>query len=142
MMSGDTCVTDSEFSVKINQLDHYNFNTDNPAATLDFYTRILGLESAPKGMRPSTKPGAWIMIGDRAGIHINFVDHSHQGIGGDTGPIDHIAFDATDHSAFENVFTENDIEYRKVARPEINLVQLFLHDPNGIKIEINIRNEL
>lgn len=134
-MCGDT-------GMKINELDHYNFNTDNPAATLDFYTKILGLEGAPEGMRPSSSPGAWIMIGQRAGIHINFVDSEHQGVGNDTGPIDHIAFDASGYQAFELLFREKNIEYRKVARPEINLVQLFLHDPNGIKIEMNIRDEL
>lgn len=129
--------------MKISQLDHYNFNTDDATATLDFYTRILGLEMAPDGMRPSSlSPGAWIMIGDRAGIHINFVNKSHEGIGSDTGPFDHIAFDASGHEAFEALFEENKVDFRRVDRPELDLVQLFLRDPNGIKIEMNIRGEL
>jgi len=129
--------------MKINQLDHYNFYTDNPDGTIHFYTEILGLENSPEGMRQSNTPGAWIMIGERPAIHINFVEKlSTARLNGDTGVIDHIAFDASGYEAFEALFKSAAIKYRKVARPEMNLVQLFLHDPNGIKIEMNIRDEL
>ncbi len=43
---------------------------------------------------------------------------------------------------FEVHFTRHKVSYEKVESPEINLCQLYVVDPNKIKIEMNNRGEL
>lgn len=125
--------------MKVNKLDHFNIETAKPDQTVHFYADVLGLTNAPEA-RPSTDiPGTWILIEDHPAIHINFVSTDQTGA---TGAIDHLAFDASGHKAYEASFKKNNIQYQKVERPEINLIQLYVKDPNGIKIEMNIRGEL
>lgn len=120
----------------ITRLDHYNFETSDPAATRRFYCDILGLTEAPE-LRPNgSDRGTWILVGDHPAIHINFVDDARTGA---TGAIDHIAFEAADADKFEAAFQQHDLDYKKVDRPHLKLIQLFLMDPNQIRIEINIR---
>lgn len=130
--------------MKINRLDHYNIRTSKPDETLQFYLEALGLQNAPEQRPPSKNPGTWILVDDHPAIHVNFVDadQSNEGQANRTGALDHIAFEASGHQQYEAVFKRMGIDYRKVERPEIDLCQLFLHDPNGVKIEINIRGEL
>ena len=59
-----------------------------------------------------------------------------------TGPIDHLAFDACGVERFEQRLNDHGIHYNKVERPAVGLIQLFLRDPNGIKLELNIRGEI
>ncbi len=135
--------------MRINRLDHYNIRTTKPKQTLHFYSEVLGLKNAPERRPPSVNPGTWILVDDHPAIHINFIDPDTTGIDGAdgqtenrTGPLDHIAFEASGYMEFESTFNRLGIAYRKFERPEIDLCQLFLHDPNGVKIEINIRGEL
>lgn len=121
----------------ITRLDHYNFATANPDATLHFYCNILGLVNAPEQRPVSDRDGTWILVGGHPAIHINFIDDANAG---STGAIDHIAFEASDADKFENTFKEHGLDYKKVERPHINLTQFFLMDPNQIRIEMNIRS--
>ena len=59
-----------------------------------------------------------------------------------TGPVDHLAFDASGVERFEQRLNDHGIHYNKVERPAVGLIQLFLRDPNGIKLELNIRGEI
>ncbi len=120
----------------ITRLDHYNFATSDPDATLHFYCDILGLTNAPERRPKSDREGTWILIGDHPAIHINFLSDARTGT---TGAIDHIAFEASDADKFEALFQQHGIEYEKVDRPQLKLIQFFLMDPNQIRIEMNIR---
>jgi catechol 2,3-dioxygenase-like lactoylglutathione lyase family enzyme len=102
------------------------------------------------GFRPPLGfPGYWVYVGETPCIHIaewqTYTAHSlEQGIpvssrAGGTGPLDHIAFNAHDYDdvlgrlqAYGVPATPNDV-------PGGTLRQLFLQDPNGVKIEINVR---
>ena len=55
------------------QLEHYNIRTTKLDATVDFYTRVLGLRS---GDRPTTtRPGAWLYDKrDIPVVHVSLVD--------------------------------------------------------------------
>ena len=131
----------------LTQLEHYLVLTDDLARTRDFYSQALGLRVGP---RPALGfPGYWLYIGDVPSIHIAEWDsyrvHSTEaGISVSarapgTGPVDHIAFNAVDCedvklrlAAYGVSFAENEV-------PGAGLTQLFLHDPNGVKVEINVR---
>jgi catechol 2,3-dioxygenase-like lactoylglutathione lyase family enzyme len=57
-----------------------------------------------------------------------------------SGSVDHIAFAATDYDELVQKFTRHGVPYRSTQVPGRPLRQLFVHDPDGIQIEINIRS--
>lgn len=121
----------------IERLDHYNIVTARPEDTLRFYCDGLGLVNDP-GRRPDFGvPGAWLFAGEAALVHLLYVDEQPVA---PAGPLDHVAFDGgTDDVGMCDRLDANGIEYRRVDHPSGAFSQLFLHDPNGIKVEINLR---
>ena len=55
----------------------------------------------------------------------------------DTGSVDHIAFVARDLAGMKARFTAAGCTFRERQVPSMNLVQLFIEDPNGVTIELN-----
>ena len=92
--------------MEIRTLDHVNISTARPDETLDFYCDLLGLVD-DRARRPDFGfPGAWLFAGDRAVVHLNFVDDDPSG---PANALDHPALDhpALDHIAFECVGYES-----------------------------------
>ena len=129
------------------KLEHYLVLTDNIDATRDFYVDVLGMEN---GFRPPLGfPGHWVYIGDTPVIHIaewvtyterskaRGVDVTTRASG--TGPVDHIAFGAQDYDAVLDRIRKHEIPVLENNNPGNIVRQLYLFDPNGIKIEINFR---
>jgi hypothetical protein len=94
-------------------------------------------------------PGYWLYLGEVPCIHIaeweSYRAHSTEtGISvseraAGTGPVDHIAFNAVDCAAVKARLGAHGIAFAVNEVPGIGLTQLFLHDPNGVKVEINVR---
>jgi len=92
-------------------------------------------------------PGYWLYVEGTPCIHIGDRDayESHGDRTGlsvsprapGTGPVDHIAFNATDHDAMVALLKARGIAHGRNAVPGIGLRQIFVHDPNGVKIELN-----
>ncbi len=131
----------------LTQLEHYLVLTDDLDATRDFYRDALGLR---EGARPPLGfPGYWLYIGDVPCIHIaewnTYTAHSiAAGIGVSTpapgtGALDHIAFNAADLAGVKARLSAHAVDYSVNEVPNAGLIQLFLKDPNGIKVEINVR---
>jgi len=118
----------------ISGIDHCNFATAKPEETLHFYCNVLGFTNAPERRPAMNRDGTWILVNGYPAIHVNFVDRQPSESG---GVIDHIAFRATGIEHYERILQDNNISYRKSARSEINLTQIFLKDPNGIGIELS-----
>ena len=57
-----------------------------------------------------------------------------------TGAVDHIAFNAGDCEAVKAKLRAYDVPFAENSVPSAGLTQLFLHDPNGVKVEINVRD--
>ena len=129
-------------------MEHYLVLTSDLEATRDFYQDALGMT---EGFRPMLGfPGYWMYIGVIPVIHIaEWVSYTAHSNGKDipvttpapsTGAFDHVAFNAVN---FDSVLERLE---RHGATPARNLVsksgmrQLFVFDPNGVKIEINFRN--
>jgi catechol 2,3-dioxygenase-like lactoylglutathione lyase family enzyme len=125
-------------AMTLHRLDHYNIETVLPEETVAFYTEVLGLTNAPERRPQFGQPGTWILVGDHPAIHINFVDADKTG---PTGAIDHIAFVGSGYDDLRSRLTDAGASFETVESPEIDLKQIFVRDPNGVKIEINIRNE-
>jgi catechol 2,3-dioxygenase-like lactoylglutathione lyase family enzyme len=131
----------------LTKMEHYLVLTDDIDATRDFYCQALGMQV---GFRPPLEfPGYWIYLGDTPCIHIaewaTYTVHSRsQNIpvterAARTGPIDHIAFNAHDYDEVVGRLKAYGVSPACNEPPGGALRQLFLQDPNGVKIEINIR---
>jgi len=127
-------------------MEHYLVLTDDIDATRDFYCNALGMRVGPRP--PLRFPGYWVYLGNVPCIHIaewtSYTAHS-QTVGiavstraEGTGPVDHIAFNAVDYDAVKARLAAHGIVAAENYVPGIELRQLFLADPNGVKIEINI----
>lgn len=133
----------------LTKMEHYLVLTDDIDATRDFYVQALGMHV---GFRPPLAfPGYWVYVGDTPCIHIaewkTYTEHSHeQGIsvssrGAGTGPVDHIAFHAHDYDDVAGRLARHGVHVQSNDVAGGSLRQLFLKDPNGVKIEINVRKD-
>ena len=127
----------------LENLNHVLVMTGDLEAARDFYVDVLGLQD---GYRPPFAfPGHWIYLGERAVIHVaelrDYLDGRVPAQDGAadtaTGSIDHIAFEATGLRDMMATLEKHGIaaQHRKV--PHLDLHQVFVHDPNGIRIELN-----
>ncbi|TWT13676.1 VOC family protein [Reyranella sp. CPCC 100927] len=117
-------------------LEHYNVFCKDLKKTVDFYEKYVGLRDGDRP--PFPFPGAWMYAGEQAVLHL--VSESGRSDHG-SGAIDHIALRCTDIRATLDLLKKDGVDYmlRKVpARP---LQQVFVHDPDGIQIEMNFWDE-
>jgi catechol 2,3-dioxygenase-like lactoylglutathione lyase family enzyme len=123
-------------------LEHALVLTDDLEATRAFYCDVLGLET---GERPELPfPGHWLYLDGVPCLHIaERAAYEAQleriGLRRAHGPVDHLAFAAADHDAL--VARLDSVGVPTVANdaPAAGIRQLFLEDPNGVRIELNVR---
>lgn len=122
-------------------LDHLLVLTDDIDATRDFWCGALDLEV---GERPPLEfPGYWLYGSDGPCVHVAergpYEQHSERiGIPAASGPVEHIAFDAPDYDSLVARVEREGIDAAANAVPGV-MRQLFVEDPNGVKIEINVK---
>jgi len=129
----------------LTRMEHFLVLADDIDATRDFYRDVLGLEEGPRP--PLGFPGYWMYLGDVPCVHIaewkTYTTHSN-GLGipvssraRGTGPFDHIAFTANDYEEMRARLERHGVRAAANCVHGSGLRQLFLEDPNGVKIEIN-----
>jgi catechol 2,3-dioxygenase-like lactoylglutathione lyase family enzyme len=134
--------------VPLTRLEHYLVLTDDIQKTRDFYCDVLGMK---EGFRPELEfPGYWLYVDDTPCIHIGERDTyavwtKKVGIpisarAPATGPVDHIAFNATGFDELKARIRQRDLPFSESSVPEIGMRQIFTRDPNGVPIEINFRS--
>lgn len=129
------------------RLDHFLVMTHDVDATRDFYRDVLGFQ---EGFRPDLGfLGHWLYLGEVAAIHIadwkSYTAHSIRlGIpvttpAPGTGALDHVAFNGPDsaHATLVERLQQRRIAFFAHDSPGIGLRQIFLDDPNGLKLELN-----
>ncbi len=117
-------------------LDHYTIRTSDLDRAVRFYAEILGLES---GARPPFRfPGAWLYCDGRPVVHLV---QRGQKAGGETGAIDHLAFRADGLADFTRHLAERGVAFEESEVPGLGLRQVFLRDPDGVRIEVNFPGE-
>ncbi len=117
----------------LQNLNHLLVLARDLEATRDFYVNVLGLRVGP---RPPFKfPGYWLYLGDQAVVHLAGQDSDSEDAG--TGPIDHVAFEATGLKEMVTRLEEQAITLRHRKVPDLGLHQVFIQDPNGVTIELN-----
>ena len=120
----------------VERLDHYTIRTADLDATRCFYTEVLGLSVGP---RPAfTFPGLWLYGGIHALVHVVGVEPAGVARADDgTGRLDHVAFMGSDVKTMRERFRASGVPFQERIVPTLNLEQLFVRDPNGIKVELN-----
>ena len=119
----------------LDSLDHITVLTENLELTKNFYIKILGMEI--DNNRPKFKfEGVWLSLNKRAVVHI--VVRSTHKVDEDSVPtLDHIAFKAKNIINVNKHLQNNAIPYEERITPDNKISQLFIKDPNGIKIELS-----
>ncbi|HEV8443431.1 MAG TPA: VOC family protein [Steroidobacteraceae bacterium] len=128
----------------ITQMQHYMVLSKDLEKTRTFYCDVLGLRTGPRP--PFDFEGLWIYVGDVAAVHVA-TQSSYEGTGRieasgsrhGSGSVDHIAFAANNYDELIASFKKHGVKFRATQVPGSDLRQLFVHDPDGIQIEINIR---
>ena len=114
-------------------MNHFTVIAEDEKKTLDFYTGLLGLRV---GHRPDLGfAGAWLYgEGPQALVHLYFdrpVPAQRAGV------IDHMAFTARDLRAVKARFDDSGTKYELRQQAGAGTWQLFCHDPNGAKVELD-----
>lgn len=133
----------------LTKMEHLLVLTDDIEATKEFYCGVLGLEA---GERPPLEfPGYWLYLGGVPCVHVAereaYTAHARTlGLGASapaegTGAVDHIAFNGRDYDEIAARLKRNGVETIENTIPGAGLRQLFVRDPNGVRIEINVAAE-
>jgi catechol 2,3-dioxygenase-like lactoylglutathione lyase family enzyme len=116
-------------------LDHFNIRTRNLADTVRFYEDVLGLE---KGPRPNFAfPGAWMYSEGRAVVHLVDISPTDEPQKPDSGVVHHVAFVSQGFHGMKQRLQSKGVEFEAREVPGGDLWQIFVHDPNGVMIELN-----
>ena len=131
----------------LSHIEHILVAADDIDATRDWYARVLGMTSGP---HPDFGfPVHWMYLGGVDVVHIGpsakmagaiqkqYLGRTSQGTGQGTGAIDHIAFRATGLRGMLEHLKKEKVGFTQRRANGQALFQLFFHDPNGIKIELN-----
>jgi catechol 2,3-dioxygenase-like lactoylglutathione lyase family enzyme len=130
----------------VTELQHVLVLSDDIERASHFYEGVLGLKV---GARPPLEfPGYWLYAGVTACVHIaeraSYRAHVQTlGLGvperaHGPGPVDHIAFGASDYDSVSLRLERFGIKPVRNDVPGGGPRQLFFEDPDGVRVEINI----
>ena len=130
----------------ITAMEHVLVLSDDIESSREFYCDVVGLRV---GERPPLEfPGYWLYAGLTACVHLadRGAYRSHaRGLGLAVAPgqpgggsVDHIAFNAGDYEGLVARIERGGMTAVRNAIPD-GPRQLFIDDPNGVRIELNVR---
>jgi len=133
----------------LSHLEHFLIQTTDIQRTCDWYERVLGMK---RGYTPDFKfPVQWMYVGERDVLHVTegganvsenrkrYVGQESQAVSG-SGVIDHVAFRCEQLKDMLDHLARHKIDFKQRMVSDQGLYQLFLIDPNGVKIELNFAN--
>ena len=133
----------------LNHLQHFLVQSEDVEATKDWFVDVLGLQM---GYTPDFKfPVYWLYLGEQDVLHLTqggknvsenrlkYVGQQSEASQG-TGVIDHVAFHATGLDEMIERLRRMKVDFKERQVDSQGLYQLFLFDPNGIKVELNYPN--
>lgn len=133
----------------VTAMEHVLVLSDDIESTREFYCSVVGLNV---GQRPPLEfPGYWLYAGNTPCVHVAertaYLKHA-AGLGlsvaqqsSGSGPVDHIAFNAGDYDAVAAKVQDSGVTAVLNTVPGGGPRQFFIDDPNGVRIEINVRQE-
>ena len=133
----------------LTHLEHFLIQTADLAGTRDWYVGVLGMRVGPS---PDFKfPVCWMYIGDKDVLHLTeggantsenrkkFLGQQSQATRG-SGVVDHVAFRCTGLPEMMEHLTRLGVPFTRRMVNDQGLYQLFLMDPNDVKVELNFAN--
>jgi catechol 2,3-dioxygenase-like lactoylglutathione lyase family enzyme len=130
----------------ISHLEHFLLQTDDIERTCDWYVRVLGFRIGPS---PDFRfPVKWLYLGDRDVIHVceggaavsearrRYLGQQSEDLRG-SGVIDHVAFRCSGLQEMLARLKNAGVEFNERQVDDQALYQVFLFDPNGVKVELN-----
>lgn len=130
----------------LTHVDHFLVQTADMETTKNWYVDVLGMSVGP---HPDFKfPVCWLYLGDQPIVHIaeggkgvsenrkRYLGQQSEALEG-TGVVDHIAFRATGLKKMLAHLKSKQVEFTQRQVNPDGSYQLFVFDPNGIKIELN-----
>ncbi len=132
-------------------IEHYLIAADDLGATRDWYRDVLGMREGP---HPDFGfPVHWMYLGEQDVVHISqnartaselqrrYLGRTSENSGSGTGAVDHIAFRASGLRETIARLEAKGVQFSQRRANGQALYQLFLYDPNGVKIELNFAAE-
>jgi len=115
-------------------MNHFTILTDDLDTTLAFYADFLDLH--PGARPPFTFPGAWLYArdGKEPILHVIAGRQKRDLV---KGVIDHMAFTGRDLPGTIAKLKAHSIEHELRPLPGSGVWQLFFHDPNNARIELD-----
>ena len=130
----------------LSHIEHFLLQTTDMDRTREWYVNVLGMRVGPN---PDFKfPVFWLYLGDKDVVHVTeggkgvsenrkrYVGQQSEAIVG-TGVVDHIAFRATGLRDMISHLKQLGVEFKQRQVDDQGLYQLFMFDPNGVKVELN-----
>ena len=133
----------------LSHIEHFLLQTADMDKTREWYVKVLGMRVGPS---PDFKfPVFWLYLGDKDVVHVTeggaqvsanrkrYVGQESQATSG-SGAVDHIAFRATGLRDMIAHLEALGVDFKQRQVDDQGLYQLFMFDPNGVKIELNYSN--
>ena len=130
----------------LSHIEHFLLQTTDMEKTRKWYVEVLGMRVGPN---PDFKfPVFWLYLGDKDVVHVTeggkgvsenrkkYVGQQSDAASG-TGVVDHIAFRATGLREMIAHLKSLKVDFKQRQVDDQGLYQLFMLDPNGVKIELN-----
>jgi catechol 2,3-dioxygenase-like lactoylglutathione lyase family enzyme len=136
---------EEERAMPITTLDHVNVLTTNIGRTVDFLTRVLGLEVGPRP--PFRSPGAWLYAGGSAVVHVSQAGDTERTHVRETSPggapaaategvVDHVAFRCSGYAEMMDKLRALGIASHEANVPDRGLHQVFVDGPDHVSFEL------
>jgi catechol 2,3-dioxygenase-like lactoylglutathione lyase family enzyme len=134
--------------MSVTAIDHVLVLSDNIDAARDFYCAALGL--APGARPPLAFAGHWLYADGAPRLHVadraQYREHAARiglpAAAGGADTIDHVAFVAGDYGEAAARLERAGIAAIRNAVPGAGLRQLFFSAPDGVRIEVNVTEEV
>lgn len=123
----------------VGPLDHFTLQCrpEDLAELRGFYADVFSLEDGPRPAFPF--PGHWLYSGDRPIVHLAGKLTGRPAPS--TGFLDHISFQGRDLDGLRARLDDLGIPFAEVPVPGFPLHQIFLRDPQGLRLEVTFRLE-
>lgn len=120
----------------VHAFDHYNLRAARPVLEelRAFYCEVVGLTV---GERPPLRRfGYWLYAGDKPVLHLSEADDAESRSRTAVTTFAHAAFNSTGRAEFVERLRARGIAFRTGHVPQLDLDQLFFHDPAGNGVEL------
>lgn len=116
---------------------HINLRAPRPLleALRAFYCDVVGFEVGPRP--PFGSFGYWLYAGSDPLLHLSEGDVDAPPATNVATTIDHVAFACTDRPAMERRLRAHGVAWETNRVPASGIVQLFVRDPGGNRVELN-----